>query len=129
MTTENIKNIAATSVEKAEQFFTKEQVIREIVQIAEGIGIRTRDLQLTPEKESHDSAGNLTYLSIKATPECARRKEEGSISYQYLLKGKHESGESESTIIMISYGSMDAPQEVYFSKIVAEVRGGEFVKL
>ena len=105
---------------KKEKYFLKEEIIKKIESIAQADGIESGDLQSKPEKEVYDSEGNLLYLSIQVTQECALGKNEGSISYIYLVKGKHETGEMPVTTIVKAYGSIEKPDEVYFSSAVSE---------
>lgn len=123
------KNTTSTDSEpNKERHFTKEEIVREIKLIAQDSGIESNNFQPAPEKEEYDSEGNLLFLSMQVTPEYAHKKDEGSISYKFMAKGKYNAGESLATIIMKAYGSMEEPDEVYFSNVVSELKDNEWVR-
>ena len=108
-----------------EKHFSKEEILKEIGLIAQGDKIEPGDLEPKPEKEMYDKEGDLIYLSIQTTKEYALKKNEGSIGYKYIVKGTHEAGGSLATIIMKAYGTIEKPDEVYFSNIVLEYNDAE----
>lgn len=124
------KNTAspADTESNKEKYFTKEEIIGEIKLIAQESGIESKDFQPEPEKEEHDSDGHLLFLSMQVTQEYAHKKGEGSISYKFMSKGKYNAGESLATIIMKAYGSMEEPDEVYFSNVVSELKDGTWIR-
>jgi hypothetical protein len=123
------KNVVSPDSEpNREKHFTKDEILREIKQIAQDSGIESNDFQSEPEKEECDSEGNLLFLSIQVTQEYAHKKGEGSIGYTYMAKGKYNAGESLATVIMKTYGSIEEPDEVYFSNVVSELKDNEWVR-
>lgn len=124
---EVLKYFGENSAEK-EHCFTKEEVVGEIRKFSQTKGVESHDFQSEPEKEEYDKEGNLVYLSLPVTPDYARKKGEGSISYIFLAKGKHQAGESTATTVMIIYGSVEKPDEVYFSNVVLEFTKNEWKK-
>lgn len=123
------KNASSPDIEPVkERYFTKKEIIKEIELIAHTSEIESGDFQPTPEKVEYDNNGNLLFLSLRVTQECAHKKGEGSIRYIFMAKGKYHAGESLNTVIITAYGSMEEPDEVYFSKVVSEFKENKWTQ-
>ena len=104
-----------------EKHFSKEEVLGKIEALARADKIELGDLQPEPGKETYDSEGNLSYLSMKVAPERAREKKSGNIWYIYMVKGEHgPMGASSATCIMKADSTIEAPDEVDFAMTVLE---------
>ncbi len=107
------------------KLFFKEEIIKEIKQIAEEEGISSMDLYPELGKEKYGDKGELLYFSMRVTSERAREKNYGNIWYVFTAEGK-------KTTLAITKASSDikAPDEVDMAEevLVYSKSEGKWVK-
>jgi hypothetical protein len=106
---------------KEVEYFSKDEVVREITVIAEAGGIKSGDLQPEPGGEKYNSEGKLAYLSMRVSPERARERKCGNIWFIYLVKGENGPiGSAETTCVYKADSTLDKPDDVDYAQIVLE---------
>jgi hypothetical protein len=106
---------------KKEKYFSKEEVVKEIAQIAQADGFESGDLQPEPGQEKYDSEGKLLSFTVQVTQDRAREKKCGNIWYIYMVKGNHGPiGLTNTTCIMKADSNIETPTVVDFASVVSE---------